>query len=81
MYTPYTVLKPFRLGYGSDVRSPTPKRYKTMKPGDEILYQSTAPNGNVWFSDPDGERGKIECGQLSNLVDRGDIILTNNPKG
>jgi len=80
MYTPYTVLKPLRLGYDSTIHAPTPRRYKTMNPGDEILYQSTAPNGNVWFFDPDGERGKIECGDVGNLVRGGSIILANNQK-
>lgn len=76
MYTRYTALKSFQLGYGSTVRAPTPDRYKTVTPGDEVLHESTAPNGNVWFLDPDGERGKIECGEVGNLIREGSIEQT-----
>lgn len=62
-----------RVGYDSDVRAPSPRRYKTHPPGTRLVLNSEAPNGNVWFIDPDGERGKIECGQVSNLTARGTL--------
>lgn len=71
----YIVQKPLRLGYDSHVRAPTPTRYKTFQSGVTLRLDSQAPNGNVWFIDPDGERGKIECGAVSNLLRDGDIIL------
>lgn len=46
-----------------------------MQPGDVVLHVSDAPNGNVWFLDSEGNRGKIECGEVGNLVRRGAIVL------
>lgn len=69
-YRRFELKVPLRLGYGSHVREPTPKRYKTHPPGTILQLDSEAPNGNVWFLDPEGERGKIECGQVSNLNGR-----------
>ncbi len=62
------------LGYGSHVREPTPKQWRTMKIGELLTLDSEAPNGNVWFIDPQGNRAKIECGQVSNLTKRGDVM-------
>lgn len=63
-----------RTGHGSNVRCPTPTRYKTHQPGEILELSSEAPNGNVWFIDQDGERGKIECGQVSSLVRDGEVV-------
>lgn len=64
----FVCLEEITLGYDSHVRAPTPRRIKIHKPGTELTLSSEAPNGNVWFIDPDGERGKIECGEVRNLT-------------
>lgn len=73
----YKVLKPLSLGYGSTTRTPTPSRYKTIQPGIEVTLESVAPNGNVWFIDHEGERGKIEAGDISNLEQMGVVVLSD----
>ena len=69
----YRVLTSISLGYDSDVRNPNAKRFKTFKQGDILEHYSDAPNGNVWFIDSSGERGKIECGCVMNRVNSGDL--------
>jgi len=64
----YIVLKPLVVGYDSHCHRPTSPRYKKHMPGTVLAHQSDAPNGNVWFIDPDGERGKTESGEVANLV-------------
>lgn len=67
----YEVQTSLTLGYDSTVHAPTPKRGKTFGPGRLVLHSSDAPNGTVWFYDPDGERRKIDSGEVGNLVRRG----------
>lgn len=62
------------LGYDSHVRAPTPSRYKTHPEGTILSYGSSAANGNVWFHDPDFERGKIEAGEIGNLTRDGRLV-------
>ena len=64
----YIVRKPFTLGYGSDTRNPNPTRSRTLQVGEVVTRVAEYPNGNVWITDPDGERGKIECGSIANLL-------------
>ena len=56
------------LGYDSHCRAPTPRRIKQHDPGAILSLDSEAPNGNVWFIDESGERGKIEAGEVRNLT-------------
>lgn len=72
----FTVLQPLALGYDSDVRNPTPARVKIHAPGSRLLFNQETTSGNVWFFDGDGERGKIECGELANLTRSGRILET-----
>jgi hypothetical protein len=67
------------LGYDSHVRAPTPSRYKTHPEGTILAYSSSAPNGNVWFYDPDFERGKIEAGEIGNLTKDGRLTAVTPP--
>ena len=71
----YIVQKPITLGYGSHVRATTPTRYKVFQPGSVLSLASEAPNGNVWFIDDANERGKIECGEVANLLRDGRVRL------
>ncbi len=69
----YLVRKAIRLGYDSHVRAPTPSRFKEHQPGSELTLSSEAPDGTVWFIDSDGERGKIDCGEVRNLTADGRV--------
>lgn len=62
--------EPLTLGYDSHVHAPTPRRHKTHPVGTVLTLDCEAPNGNVWFIDEDGERGKIACGSVENLIKR-----------
>jgi hypothetical protein len=57
-----------RLGYGSYVGHSSPTGYNKYVCGDILILDSVADNGNVWFIDINGKRGKIECGSISNMV-------------
>lgn len=70
----FTVLKPITLGYDSNVRRPTPPRYKRHDVGASLRLDCEAPNGNVWFVDSDNERGKTECGEVFNLIKTGHLF-------
>lgn len=67
----FIVKKRISLGYDSHVRQPTPTRYKFHDVGSHLDLDSESPSGNVWFIDKDGERGKIESGEVSNLTKDG----------
>lgn len=67
------VLKDIRLGYGSSTRNPNPITYKIHKKGEILQHDVDCDNGNVWFIDKDGDRGKIEAGCVQNLINR-DIL-------
>jgi hypothetical protein len=59
------------LGYGSHARRPTPTSHIRWAAGSVVELDGEAPDGTVWFLDPDGFRGKIDCGEVANLVRRG----------
>lgn len=69
----YKVLKPMDLGYGSHTRCYV-RNWKTIEPGTIVMLDSVAPNGNVWFIDDEGKRGKIEAGCITNLERRGVVV-------
>jgi hypothetical protein len=71
----YEVLEPLTLGFGSHTRQLSPSNYKTYKRGEVLTLDSESRNGNVWFIDKDGDRGKIESGSVQNLVRRGMVKL------
>jgi hypothetical protein len=70
----FTVMKEFYLGYGSHTRQLTPSTYKMQSVGTRLSLDGEAPNGNVWFIDQNGDRGKIECGEVKNLVADGRVV-------
>lgn len=67
------VLKPFSLGFGSHTRCQTSKTHQTLAVGDIIKLDCESDAGNVWFYTKDNQRGKIECGSVSNMVKSGMI--------
>lgn len=69
----FLVLKKITLGYDSTIHAPTPNRHKTHHPGTILRFESEAFNGNVWFVDPEDERGKTEAGSLENLTRKGTL--------
>lgn len=64
----FRVGKPISLGYGSNTRCPTPTFHKEMQVGTVLELDCEAPNGNVWFIDPEGKRGVIQSGEVRNLI-------------
>lgn len=69
----YEVLTSVNLGYGSSVGNPNPTHYKEHKIGAILKLDSETPNGNVWFIDSDGSRGRVQCGSVQNLINIGNI--------
>lgn len=67
----YEVLSPITLRYGSNTRNPNPSKCKIIPAGSILVLDSVANDGNVWFIDECGERGKIECGSIENLLREG----------
>lgn len=65
--------EPMILRYGSHTRHLSGTHSKTWPIGSVLQLDDESPNGNVWFIDPDGERGKIEAGSVSNLICRGSV--------
>ena len=70
----FQVQKAINLGYGGHTRCPTPTMYKSHEPGTILRLYGEAPNGNVWFIDPDGGRGVIPCGEVRNLTRDGRVV-------
>ena len=69
-----TVGKAMNLFFGATTRSPATHFY-TYHPGYLLQYQSTAPNGMVWFIDVKrNERGYTESGDTKNLLKDGRIL-------
>lgn len=69
----YKLLQPMDLAYGSHTQSSV-CHYKTIPAGTIVMLDDIANNGNVWFIDHEGQRGKIEAGCISNLERRGVLI-------
>lgn len=69
----FVVLTELKLGYGSHTRCLSPTHYKLHEAGVVLLLDSEAPDGTVWFIDPDGFRGKTDSGEVKNLVNSGTL--------
>lgn len=66
-------LKPFTVNVGSDVRNPFGYKPLVIPQGARIWAEECSSlSSNVWVS-YGYERGKIECGHVQRLIDRGDI--------
>ena len=70
----FKVMTAVCLGYDSHVHRPTPSRHKRHEAGTVLRLSSEAPNGNVWFFDPAGERGVVACGEVRNLLRDGRVV-------
>jgi hypothetical protein len=70
----FEVKKSLELGYGSHTQRPTPDRFKKFGPGTILTLDGEAPNGNVWFIDPEGNRGVVEAGEVRNLIRSGNVV-------
>jgi hypothetical protein len=64
----YKVISPIKLEYGGNTQNPNPTNIKVHEPGSILCLETEAPNGNVWFIDPQGERGNTPAGCVGNLV-------------
>lgn len=70
-----TTLKPLIVNVGSDVRNLSGYKPLVIPQGSRIWTEECSSlSSNVWVS-YGYERGKIECGHVQRLVDRGDIEL------
>lgn len=68
----YLVTSPFRLEYNTHTKSQVCS--ERMLDMEEILVlDNESSNGNVWFIDKNEARGKIQCGCVKNLVNRGAV--------
>lgn len=79
----WTAIEDFSIGIGSHSRNPNTTSLP-IPVGTMLTWEDDAPNGNVWFNvEIDGEkyRGKVECGRITNLINRGRISLSNNGNG
>lgn len=70
----FIVQKPITLGYGSHIHDPNCKSSKVHAVGTVLVLDAESFSGNVFFIDPDGERGKIECGEVRNLLRDGRVV-------
>jgi hypothetical protein len=67
--------KPFKIQVGSDIHNPTGGRIVSIPPGETIsLEDSRGSSCSVWIT-WQGQRGKIECGEIRNLTRDGSIVL------
>jgi hypothetical protein len=66
---------PLTIQVGSDVRNPTGGHFVAIPVGETIsLEDSRGMSCNVWIT-WQGQRGKIECGEIRNLTRDGRIEL------
>ena len=79
----WVAMEDFSIGIGSNSRNPNTTSLQ-IPAGTTLRWEDDAPNGNVWFNvEIDGEkyRGKVECGRITNLINRGRISLADNGNG
>ena len=61
--------KPLEIQVGSDIHNPTGGHIVSIPTGETIsLEESRGMSCNVWIT-WQGQRGKIECGEIRNLRD------------
>jgi len=81
----YVVKKEIGLIFGSTTQNPNGQAHRLQPVGTVLELDSEAPNGNVWFFTPapNRDRGKIDCGEVRNLVNDGTIVPLNQtvPEG
>jgi hypothetical protein len=69
------ILKAILIQIGSDIYSPTAGHIVSIPTGETIsLEESRGMSCNVWIT-WQGQRGKIECGEIRNLTRDGSIVL------
>jgi len=67
--------KPLKIQVGSDIHNPTGGHFVPIPTGETIsLEDSRGMSCNVWIT-WQGQRGKIECGEIRNLTRDGSINL------
>ena len=67
----FRVLTNLNLSFGTSTRNSNPTHIIRYKAGEELVLDTEADNGNVWFEDSQGRRGSIMSGSVENLVRRG----------
>ena len=67
--------KLLKIQVGSDIHNPTGGYLVAIPVGETIsLEESRGMSCNVWIT-WQGQRGKIECGEIRNLTKDGSIVL------
>ena len=75
------VLKPFSIVTGSHVRNLGGTGFRELKPSEVVdAVEPPTWTSNVWITTLDGERGKIECGTVENLIRDGFAAKTGGGK-
>jgi hypothetical protein len=69
------ILKPLSMQVGSDIHNPSGGRLIQLPVGGVVsIEDSRSMSCNVWVT-WQGERGKIECGEIRNLTANGRVEL------
>jgi hypothetical protein len=69
------ILKPILIQIGSDIHNPTWGHIVSIPTGEVVgIEDSRGMSCNVWIT-WQGQRGKIECGEIRNLTRDGRIEL------
>jgi hypothetical protein len=79
----WVAMDDFSIGIGSNSMNPNTTSL-SISSGTILRWEEDSRNGNVWFNvEIDGQkyRGKIECGSITNLINRGRISLADNGNG
>jgi hypothetical protein len=67
--------KPLTIQVGSDIHNPTGGYFVAIPVGETIVLQdSVGMSCSVWIT-WQGQRGKIECGEIRNLTKKGSIQI------
>ena len=69
----YVVVKPIKVTYGSHTRNFGGTHWKMLAPGCTLVFDGENMDGEVWFIDPCGERGKVALGSISAMLKRGEV--------
>ena len=80
MFSKWRATKDMSIGIGSHTRNPNSTSLPIPK-GTILIWDEDSASGNVWFYvtiDGVSHRGKIECGQITNLIKDGRIELFDN---
>jgi len=69
------ILKPISIQVGSDIHNPSGGRFVPLPVGEVVdMEDSRGMSCNVWVTFQ-GQRGKIDCGEIRNITRDGRVEL------